>query len=92
MILQCLSRVGGGETAFVHVSSGHAMSTAAEHVASLKTQPPAEPGLAGHAPSRTSMYPNPALHAVHQEVGPRTLLQQIHGLGGSADRAEAREP
>lgn len=34
--------------------------------------------------------PNPALHAVHQEVNLHTLLQQICGLGGYADTSEER--
>ena len=36
------------------------------------------------------MCPNPALHAVHQEVDLRPLLQQIRGLGRSANTAEER--
>ena len=34
--------------------------------------------------------PNPALHAVHQEVDLRLLLQQIPGLGKSADTTEEK--
>ena len=35
-------------------------------------------------------FPNPALHEVHREMDLQSLLQQIRGVGRSADTAEER--